>query len=231
MNFLNCVFVILLSFSCTETSDSKKINILNSEVMNENSVLIEAVKSRDVERVVSVLKTNPNLESKDSSGKTALMIAAYNEDNTIAELLINAGANVNAQDKMLNSPFLYAGAEGNIKLLELGLENGADFNVFNRYGGTALIPAAERGHLEIVKILVEVPNYPIDHINKLGWTALMEAVILAQPGAQQIAVINTLIQAGSDVNIPDGDGVSPLTHAKNKALNEVVKILKEAGAK
>lgn len=233
MHLLKLLFFSLF-ISCStslESNGSRPDLILNENMMNEETPLIKATNKRDIDAVKMLLKSQLNLEVKNHKGKTALMIAAYNEDNAIAELLINAGADVNAQDEMLNSPFLYAGAEGNIHLVKLGLANGADFNVFNRYGGSALIPAAEKGHLDIVRILVEVPNYPIDHINNLGWTALMEAVILAKPGQIQEVIIQTLIDAGCDVNIPDFDGVSPLAHAKEKSLNQVAELLEAAGAK
>ena len=111
------------------------------------------------------------------------------------------------------------------------LANGADFTVFNRYGGSALIPAAEKRHLEVVRLLVNTPGYPIDHINNLGWTALLEAIILGETGKVQTDIIQALVDAGSNVNIADNDGVSPLDHAKKKSMREAEKILREAGAK
>ena len=195
------------------------------------SSLLNAVTESNEKLVAEILKTGVDVEAKDFKGRTALMLAAYNSGNEIAKQLIAAGASVNAQDDLLNSPFLYAGANGNVELLNLGLAHGADFKVFNRYGGTALIPAAEKGHLEIVKILCKTPGFPIDHVNKLGWTALIEAVILSDSSQTQIDIVKTLVEAGADINIADNDGVSPLQHAKNKKLKVIVSILTEAGGK
>ena len=196
-----------------------------------SKTLLEAVSQQDKDRVAKILETKPNLEQIDAKGRTALMLAAYNGDNEIAELLINAGADVNAQDEMLNSPFLYAGANGNIKLVKMCLENGADFKVFNRYYGSALIPAAERRHLDVVNLLVNTPGYPIDHVNNLGWTALLEAIILGADRKVQVEIVKSLVKGGADVNIADKDGVTPLAHAKKRSMDEIVKILIEAGAK
>ncbi len=202
----------------------------NSQMENSQSQtnLLQAVANQDVSALKKILNSTSNLEVRDEKGRTALMITTYNFDNEIAKMLIESGADVNAQDHMENSPFLYAGAEGNVELLKMGLENGADFNLYNRYGGTALIPAAEKGHLEIVKILTNIENYPIDHVNKLGWTALLEAVILSEKNEDQTAIVRTLVEAGADINIADNDGVTPLQHAKNKSLAEVVEILSQA---
>lgn len=209
-------------------------NSSNTKIMEfstqDSTSLLKAVSERNVERVAELLKSQPDLEVKDQKGRTPLMLATYNNDNTIAEMLMVSGADVNAQDDMLNSPHLYGGASGNLAILKMTLSHGARFDVYNRYGGTALIPAAEKRHLDVVKLLTEVPKYPINHINNLGWTALMEAIILGTTGETQIAIVNVLIKAGADVNIPDNDGITPLRHAKKRGMKTIAQLLMDANA-
>ena len=231
-NFNKAIILLLLGCLPLQGCGNPNENVkpMNSS-NNSTPTLLQAVDKRDADLVAKILRTKPALEIKDGKGRTSLMIATYHEDNRIAEMLIAAGANVNAQDEMLNSPFLYAGASGYLPILKMCLANGADFKIYNRYGGSALIPAAEKGHLEVVNVLTKTPGYPIDHINNLGWTALLEAIILATEGETQVAIVKTLVEAGSDVTIADKDGVTPLRHAKNRSMDEIVKILSKAGAR
>ena len=104
------------------------------------------------------------------------------------------------------------------------------FKYSTESGGTALIPAAEKRHLEVVKILTAIPGYPIDHVNNPGWTALLEAIILGKTGEVQVAIVKVLIEAGADFTIADNDGITAIVHAKNKGMDKIVQILTQAGA-
>jgi len=55
----------------------------------------------------------------------------------------------------------------------------------------------------VVKILTAIPVYPIDHFNKLGWTTLLEAIILGKTGEVQVAIVKVLVEAGADFTIAD----------------------------
>jgi ankyrin repeat protein len=228
-NRSNLLYCLVLNVLMLAGCSSKQADI-KTEKMNSKT-LFEAVETRDVISVITLLKEKPSLEIKNKDGETPLMKAVYSNNNEIAALLIKAGADVNAQDNMLNSPFLYAGAEGNLEIVKLALQHGANFGVYNRYGGSALIPAAEKGHLEMVKLLVNTPNFPIDHINNLKWTALLEAVLLSDGGPVHVSIVKALIDGGCNVNIGDKYGITALGHAKKLGYTEMIKILQQAGAK
>lgn len=204
----------------------------NATNTNIEMKFIKAAENNDIEKLQNFLKEDVDIETKDSDKRTALMVATYENNIDAAKLLIEAGANVNAQDDRLESPLLHAGAYGYLEILKAIIATGdANHLVLNRYGGTALIPACERGHTKIVQELLKIEDYPIDHINNLTWTALMEAIVLGNGGKTHANIVQLLVNADCDVNIPDKNGISPLQHAKKSNYKDIVNILEKAGAK
>ncbi len=194
--------------------------------------LIDAAAAGDIDGLRALLETSElDLNVRDARGRTALMAATYANQPEAVELLLRAGADVDLQDDMLNNPFLYAGAEGLMEILALTHKAGADPTIRNRYGGVAIIPASEKGHLEAVRYLLNETDVDVNHINDLGWTALLEAVILTDGGPVFQEIVAELITHGADVNIADGDGVSPLAHARKRGYHEIEAQLLAAGAK
>jgi len=177
-----------------------------------DDALHTAAARNNVAQIQQLLAQPIQIDARDASGSTALMIATRANNVDAAQVLIDAGADVNAKDRIQDSPYLYAGARGYLKILKLSLKHGADLKSTNRYGGTALIPAAERGHVDTVRILIEA-GVDVDHINNLGWTALLEAIILGNGTQPYQQIVDLLITAGANVNIADGDGITPLEHA------------------
>jgi len=161
---------------------------------------------------------------------TALIAAAWKNDVVEARRLIDAGANVNAKDDSVQSAYLVTTSEGYLELLELTLEHGADVSSLDSFNGTGLIRAADRGHVEIVRRLLETDT-EVDHVNNLGWTALLEAIILGDGGPRHTEVVRLLVGAGADVNLADGDDITPLAHARDRGHEEIVAILEAAGAR
>jgi len=203
----------------------------NEEMATDlTSQLFQAVEKGELVSLQNALDQKVYINAQDSKKRTALMIATYNQDVEAVKLLIDAGANVNIQDDLLNTPFLYAGAEGYLDILKLTIQAGADPTIVNHYGGTALIPAAEHGHVEVIEELLNDTTINVNHVNLLGWTALMEAIVLNNGNPIQQTVVQLLIDHGADVNIPDNDNVTPLQHAKKQGFKEIENILIEAGA-
>jgi ankyrin repeat protein len=137
------------------------------------------------------------------------------------EALIEAGADVNAKDYTEQSAYLISTSEvgDDVRLLELTLRNGADVGSLDSYNGTGLIRASDRGHVRIVERLLQTET-DVDHVNNLGWTALLEAIILGEGDARHTEVVRLLVEGGADPSIPDGEGVTPLQHAEQRGYFE-----------
>uniref|UniRef100_UPI0030B9C557 ankyrin repeat domain-containing protein n=1 Tax=Lysinibacillus fusiformis TaxID=28031 RepID=UPI0030B9C557 len=71
----------------------------------------------------------------------------------------------------------------------------------------------------------------VNHVNHLGWTALLEAIVLINGNPTQQAVIQLLIEHGADANIPDQNNLTPLQHGRQRGFNEIEQFLIAAGAK
>lgn len=210
---LTSIFLVLATIDPSMASD------LHAAAARNDRALIEAL-----------LKQGARVDARDSSERTALLVATQANAIDAARALIDAGANVNAKDNIQDSPYLYAAAEGRLEILRMTLKAGADLESVNRYGGTALIPAAHHGHPDIVRELLKT-QIAIDHVNRLGWTALLETIILSDGGPTHREILELLVDAGANVALADRDGVTPLAHAENRGYSEMVRILKSAGAK
>ena len=193
------------------------------------SALIEAADRGDTGSVSDLLRRGADVDAQDSRRRTALVAAAYGNHVDTARVLVEAGADVNVEDVTQQSAYLIATSEvgDDPRLLDLTLANGADVDAKDSYNGTGLIRAAERGHARIVRRLLRA-GIDRDHVNRLGWTALHEAIVLGDGGARHVATVRALIEGGVDVRVPDGQGVPPLALARQRGHDEIVRLLREA---
>ena len=201
----------------------------SATVGSADARLRDAAARGDAEAVRGALEDGADLEARDDQGRTPLLLATHGNNVDAARELIEAGADVNAKDAMQDSAYLYAGARGLDEILAMTLAHGADLRSTNRYGGTALIPAAERGHVATVRTLLRA-GVAVDHVNRLHWTALLEAILLGDGGARHVQIVQLLLEAGADPELADGDGVTPLAHARQRGYTGIETLLRQHGA-
>ncbi len=171
-----------------------------------------------------------DLDGRDGHGRTALMVAAHGRHHGAARALIAAGAKLDALDREHYDVLTIAGVNGDVEMVGLALAAGADATlVTSPYDGTALIAAAHLGHVEVVRALIDA-KAPLDHVNNLGWTALIEAIVLGDGGTRHIAIVRLLIAAGADPDLGDSHGVRPLALARNRGHGVIAAMLARAGA-
>ncbi|MDQ8703930.1 ankyrin repeat domain-containing protein [Streptomyces sp. LHD-70] len=192
----------------------------------QDRALLSAAAQGDPEGVRAALAAGAQLEARDAQGRTALLLAASADHVGAARELVAAGADPNAQDARDDSPWLVTGVTGSLAMMRLLLPAGADLTLRNRFGGIALIPAAERGHVDYVRALLRETDIDVDHVNHLGWTALLEAVILGDGGRDHEEIVELLITAGATPGLPDGDGVTALEHAERRGFDRIAGLLR-----
>lgn len=157
--------------------------------------LIDAVKKRNIEAVRSLLEQSIDVNASQGDGATALHWAAYWDDPDSTELLIRAGARVNAADDHGITPLWLACSNGaGAKVIEQLLNAGADANVSHSSGETALMSAAGTGNLAAVTRLLSAHANVNAKEHARDQTALMWAA--AQGHAD---VTQALIAGGADV--------------------------------
>lgn len=224
---MSCIYISLLSvILLSSCSDQDKEP--NNE--SQQKALMEYVITSDIQGIEMILDKGGEVDTPNDKGETPLLKATQMNQVLIAEMLLKAGADINKQDHIYDSPFLYASAEGRAEILRMMIDYNPNVRIYNRYGGNGLIPAAEKGHLENVILLLEKTDMDVNHVNNLGWTALLEAIILTDGGEVFQNIIRTLIAHNANVNLPDKQGLMPLTHARKKGYTQIEKILLEAGA-
>jgi uncharacterized protein len=192
--------------------------------------MLEAARRGELESLQRLIAAGASLEAVNAAGETPLLLAVKNDQLAAAILLIEAGSNINAQAANKDSPWLLAGALGRTEMLRHMIPKGPDFSLRNRFGGNALIPACERAHVETVKLLLTT-KIDINHVNNLGWTCLLEIVILGDGGPRHLEVAKLVLAAGADPNIADKEGISPLAHARGKGQSAIARLIEAAGGR
>jgi uncharacterized protein len=185
----------------------------------------------DVADIEKRIASAENREAIDSRGRTPLHVAVYRKQHDAARALIRLGADPNKLEIDRYDIITIAAVANDVPMLRIALEGGGNPKaITSRYDGTALIAAAHLGHAEIVRMLIAA-KAPLDHVNNLQWTALIESIVLGDGGKNHTETLRALVDAGANVNIPDGSGSTPLTLARNRFYREMVAILERAGAK
>lgn len=195
------------------------------------SGLLAAAASGDVAQLKALVAKGAKPDIRDSYGRTPLHVAAYGLHHEAMRALVAAGANPNALENDRYDIITIAAVANDVPTLKLALELGASAkNVTSRYDGTALIAAAHLGHAEVVRTLIRA-GAPLDHVNNLGWTALIESIVLGDGGPRHTDTLRALVGAGANVNLADRNGQTPLALAKSRGYGAMVKLLQERGAR
>jgi ankyrin repeat protein len=192
--------------------------------------LHDAAARGDVAEIEKLIAEGEKPDIQDSNSRTPLHVAVFRRHHATARALIRLGADPNALDAQSYDIVTIAAVDNDLEMLKIALEGGGNPRaITSPYRGTALIAAAHLGHVEAVRMLIAA-KAPLNHVNTLGWTALLEAIVLGNGGASHTATVEALVQAGADVNLADRHGTTALGHARTRGYSQIARILERAGA-
>jgi ankyrin repeat protein len=187
--------------------------------------LHRAAHDGNVEDINKMIAAGADLNSRDRADRTPAHVAAFASHDDVLTALALGGADMNALENRLYDVVTIAAVANDPELVSLAMKLGNRSDLITSiYDGTALIAAAHLGHHEVVAILIK-GGAPLDHVNNLGWTALMEAVVLGDGGADHVQTVRLLADAGADKSIPDRDGVTPIQHAISRGYVDIAALL------
>ncbi|MHA1537625.1 MAG: ankyrin repeat domain-containing protein [Alphaproteobacteria bacterium] len=185
----------------------------------------------DVAAIRRLASAGAKIEARDGHGRTPLMVAGYQRQHAAAKALIEAGARIDALDNDRYDLLTIASVLNDLDMVNLAIAAGANTRLITSpYAGTALIAAAHLGHVEVVRALI-AGKAPLDHVNNLGWTALIEAVVLGDGGPRHVAIVRDLIKAGAAIDLADRNGQTPLALARRAGYTKIAEIIRKAGGR
>ena len=162
-----------------------------------------AAQQGDIDKVKTCLALGVDINTCDRQGKTAITLASLYQQYACVQALIDAGADISC----LND---------DLTLLRIILPAKPDLNCVTRFGGVGLTPACEKGHLSIVKELLAHTEINVNQTNHVGWTPLLEAIVLNDGGIKQQAIVQLLLEHGASPHLTDKYGKTPLELARGK---------------
>ena len=190
-----------------------------------------AAQRGDVAGVKALLASGADANARDAFGRTPLHLATFARQREVIEALARGGANLGLLEDDRYDAVTIASVADDEETLRRLLALGASARLTtSRYDGTALIAAAHLGHDGVVGQLIAA-KAPLDHVNNLHWTALIEAVVLGDGGPRHQATVKALLQAGASTTLTDREGRTPLQLARAYGHGALAKLLDAAGAR
>ncbi len=164
-------------------------------------------------------------EARDAQGRTPLHVATFARQAEAVAALLAAGADTAALEAGRYDAVTIAAVADDERTLRTLLAGGASARLTtSRYDGTALIAAAHLGHDGVVRQLIAA-GAPLDHVNNLHWTALIEAVVLGDGGPRHQATVAALTEAGADRRLTDRSGRTAIDLARERGYTAIERLL------
>ena len=190
-----------------------------------------AAQRGDITALRRFIAEGVDVNGRDSHGRTPAHVATFARQREALRALAAGGANLGLLEDDRYDAVTIASVADDEATLRLLLALGASARLItSRYDGTALIAAAHLGHDGVVRQLIAA-GAPLDHVNNLHWTALIEAIVLGDGGPRHQATLRALVEAKANLQLADRSARTPLTLARERGYAAMVHLLEQAGAR
>lgn len=224
MNIVQQIPVLMLALALWAGHAQGQVAPSAAEVAGYSG-LHAAAHAGDLSGVNRLISAGADVQKTDGHGRTALHVAAFASHDPVVSALVAAGADPNRIENGKYDIITIAAVANDAEMVRTAVKAGGSAkNITSIYDGTALIAAAHLGNWESVQVLIEA-GAPLDHVNNLGWTALIEAVVLGDGGPRHVKTARLLIEAGADRSTTDRNGKTPLELARLRGYDEMIRVL------
>ena len=184
-------------------------------------------RTETVRYLVGLPEVELNHRAREGGNKTALHCAAEANRAADAQVLIDAGADIETKDSLGRSPLVCACEEGAIDTAKILVGAGAGVRVTDNMGRTCLMLAAYNEHNDTVRYLVGLPEVELNHRAREGGN---KTALHCAAEVNHTDIVQMLIDAGADIDTEDTEGRVPLHMASLEGSLDVVKVLVRVGA-
>jgi len=212
---------LILSFFCCTAAAAIGQNATEDN-LSTNARFLMAARNADAAALARELAAGAAVNSRNRLGESALVIVLKKDRVDLANVLIDAGADVNLAAVNGITPLMAAAYGGHDAIVKRLLAKGADIRAVDRLQKNAMVYAAGEGHTEVVMVLIAAGMAPNDvYANDL--TPLMWAA-----GFGKTATVRALLAAGADASRKDNRGKTAADMAREQGFNETVAVLQAA---
>lgn len=214
---LTVVFLLPL-FGCSKSKDDliKELNTLNFQFNGDD--FVRSAAEGDQKALGLFFAAGFDVNTPNTAGYTALMVAAERGRADIVKLLLDHKADPNVAAQDASTALMLAAENNQPEIVKLLIGRGADPNRQDNNGWTAVLKAAYQGNAKCIEILASHSKLELDR-------ALLVATLMARKDA-----VKVLLDNGAEVDFRASDGRTPLILAAGKGNKDIVELLLQAGA-